>query len=394
MLRFHIVTLFPSFFDSALSAGLMGRALEKGIISVDMTDPREFSMDRHRHVDDRPYGGSPGMVMQIEPVARALRSLASPGRMLAMAPNGRPVHQALCRELAHEEDITLLCGRYEGFDARLYDVFPLEPVSVGDIVLNGGETAALALVEAISRLVPGYMGKEESGEDESFSRGLLEYPHYTRPPVFEGHEVPAVLQQGNHGEIAAWRRKQALMTTYERRPDLLDAADISREDAVLLKELATGGRAARIALCLVDEPRPGRWQRTVHGPVLEMDATALERFAKTLGLASCMTVEASQAQARIKSLAAELERMHGARAKVCAVAPWPKREAALSCRQLGEMTAAGPLILLASRMGYLDKELLSLCDGHVRPLRYLSAGVLGGREYLTMLLDRILGDYM
>lgn len=242
MPRFHIVSLFPELFSSFLSQGLMERALKKGLVSVDIVDPRQWSTDRHRHVDDRPYGGGPGMVIGLEPLVGALRSLPAPGRMLAMAPNGRPATQKLVRSLAREEDITLVCGRYEGFDARVYDLFPLEPVCVGDIVLNGGEVAALALVEAVSRLVPGFMGKEASGDEESFSAGLLEYPHYTRPEVYEGLDVPQVLLEGDHARIAAWRRELALETTLARRPDLLEGVPLDLGDARVLAGALSGRR--------------------------------------------------------------------------------------------------------------------------------------------------------
>ena len=222
MLRFHLVSLFPEFFRSPLETALLGRAREAGIVDFSFHDPRSFSTSRHHHVDDRPYGGGPGMVMQGEPVAAALRSIEKPGRMILLAPSGRPLNDALARELAREEDLTLICGRYEGLDARLLDIFPLEPVSVGEAVLNGGETAALAVIESVARLVPGFMGKEESGDDESFSNGLLEYPQYTRPEVWEGRAVPPVLLEGNHQKIDAWRGQQSRERTRLRRPELYE----------------------------------------------------------------------------------------------------------------------------------------------------------------------------
>ena len=222
MLRFHLVSLFPEFFRTPLETALLGRAREAGIVDFSFHDPRSFSTSRHHHVDDRPYGGGPGMVMQGEPVAAALRSIEKPGRMILLAPSGRPLNDALARELAREEDLTLICGRYEGLDARLLDIFPLEPVSVGEAVLNGGETAALAVIESVARLVPGFMGKEESGDDESFSNGLLEYPQYTRPEVWEGRAVPPVLLEGNHQKIDAWRGQQSRERTRLRRPELYE----------------------------------------------------------------------------------------------------------------------------------------------------------------------------
>ena len=177
-------------------------------------------------------------VMQGEPVAAALRSIEKPGRMILLAPSGRPLNDALARELAREEDLTLICGRYEGLDARLLDIFPLEPVSVGEAVLNGGETAALAVIESVARLVPGFMGKEESGDDESFSNGLLEYPQYSRPEEWHGRKVPPILRSGDHKNIARWRRKQSILRTRQRRPDLYARLDLSsKEDQKLLREL-------------------------------------------------------------------------------------------------------------------------------------------------------------
>ena len=254
MPRFHLVSLFPEFFDSPLSTALMGRARETGVVEFSFHDPRAFSADKHRHVDDRPYGGGPGMVMQGEPVSLALRSIERPGRMLLMAPGGRPLNQALARELAAEEDLTLVCGRYEGLDARLLELFPLEQVSVGEAVLNGGETAALAVIESVARLTPGFMGKEESGEEESFSHGLLEYPHYTRPEKLEGLPVPEVLLSGDHGRIAAWRRAASLAATLAARPDLLDTAPLDREDARTLAALPRERPGRNLSFCLVHYP--------------------------------------------------------------------------------------------------------------------------------------------
>ncbi|MDE7241088.1 tRNA (guanosine(37)-N1)-methyltransferase TrmD, partial [Desulfovibrio sp.] len=233
-MRFHLVTLFPEFFASPLAAGLMGRAREVGVVDVSFHDPRAFSEDKHHHVDDRPYGGGPGMVLQPGPVAAAVRHIPTPGRIVLLTPGGRPFTQALARDLARGEDLTLICGRYEGLDARLADILPLMPVSVGDAVLNGGETAALAVMEAVGRLAPGFMGKQASGEDESFSAGLLEYPHYTRPEIFEGVAVPDILRTGDHARIAAWRRGEALAATLRHRPDLLDAAPLTRAAAAAL----------------------------------------------------------------------------------------------------------------------------------------------------------------
>ncbi len=390
MIRFHIVTLFPDFFDSVLRQGLMAKAIEKGLLSVELVDPRTFSKDRHRHVDDRPYGGSPGMVMQPAPVCSALRSIASPGRMLAMAPSGYAASQSMMRELAKEKDITILCGRYEGFDARLYDLFPLEPVSVGDIVLNGGETAALALLEAVSRLVPGFMGKEESGDDESYSCGLLEYPHFTRPPLFEGHAVPEVLLQGNHASIAAWRRARSVATTFERRPDLLDEARLTAKDRDVLKGMERYGVTSNIWLCLLEQAEPKKWQKTAFDCLSEQDMAALCDFCRQLGLAG---VKKAASEEDLATIFRETALQAGKEPHIAAVAPWPEKEETLSGLHLRAVAQERPLVLVAGRHGYLSKPVLRLCSSYARLPHSLKGGRLCARDCLTILLDRIAGEY-
>ena len=401
MLRFHIVSLFPSFFASALQTGLMERALEKGLISVDFTDPRAFTRDRHRHVDDRPYGGGPGMVMQIDPVARALRSLPHPGRMLCMAPNGRPASQKLMRELALEEDITIVCGRYEGFDARLFRLFPLEPLAVGDIVLNGGETAALAILEAVSRLVPGFMGKEASGDEESFSAGLLEYPHFTRPPLYEGLGIPEILSEGNHADIARWRREQALATTLARRPDLLDEADLAEDDMHTLRACPrTGlGRSLSLGLLRQKATRRARWEKKLYAPMDEAALASCLDLARTFSLNAAFVAseedEADKADgtASLEQQLQTLTRHYGERPLVLAVTAWPRTKTTLSARQIQRLVRQRPVVLLAGSQGYLPKSVLSLCEGFVRPVHCLQhTGSLEAHTQLVLLLDRILGD--
>ncbi len=390
MIRFHIVTLFPDFFDSVLRQGLMAKAIEKGLLSVDLTDPRSFSRDRHRHVDDRPYGGSPGMVMQPEPLSEALRSIATPGRMLAMAPNGHAASQSMVRELSKEEDITILCGRYEGFDARLYDLFPLEPVSVGDIVLNGGETAALCLLEAVSRLVPGFMGKEESGEEESFSCGLLEYPHYTRPPLFEGQPVPEILLHGDHAAIAAWRRARSLATTFSRRPELLDEARLNASDRAVLKGQERIRTASNIWLCLLEQDEPRKWQKTAYDRLDEEDAGSLSDLCKRLGFAA---VQRAASKEELCGIFSKVASQAGQEPYIAAVAPWPEKGDTLSSLHLRSVAMERPLVLVAGMRGYLEKAVLKLCDGSVRLPHSLQGLRLGGRDCLAILMDRIVGEY-
>jgi tRNA (guanine37-N1)-methyltransferase len=221
--RIDVITLFPEIFDSPLKASLLGRAIEKGLIEVAVHDLRDHGIGRHRTVDDVPYGGGAGMVLRPEPIFAAVEAVRSPSShvVLLSAKGARLDHAGVARLAGHDHMI-LICGRYEGVDERVAEHLADEELSVGDFVLAGGEVAALVVIEAVSRLLPGVMGNEASLDYESHSSGLLEHPHYTRPAVFEGHAVPEVLLSGNHGEVGRWRREEAERTTRERRPDLLE----------------------------------------------------------------------------------------------------------------------------------------------------------------------------
>jgi len=217
-----ILTLYPEMFPGPLGLSLAGKALAEGRWSLETVQIRDFATDRHRSVDDTPAGGGAGMVMRADVLAAALDSVPDGRPKLVMSPRGRPLDQALVRALAAGPGATILCGRFEGIDERLFEARPLVPVSVGDYVLSGGEPAALALLDACIRLLPGVMGAPSSGEEESFESGLLEYPHYTRPVEWEGRRIPEVLRSGDHAKIAAWRRQQAEAETRLRRPDLIE----------------------------------------------------------------------------------------------------------------------------------------------------------------------------
>ena len=215
-------TIFPAVVEAPLPGSLLGRAIGAGVLDVRVHDLRQWSVDRHRTVDDPPFGGGPGMVMKPEPFFAAVESLdPDRGRVLLMSPAGRRLDQELVRALSSEPHLTILCGRYEGVDERVADGLPAEEISIGDYVLSGGELPALVLIEAVTRLVPGVIGKEASHEQDSFSAGgLLDHPHYTRPQEFRGMAVPEVLVSGNHGEVDRWRRDAAIEKTRRNRPDL------------------------------------------------------------------------------------------------------------------------------------------------------------------------------
>jgi tRNA (guanine37-N1)-methyltransferase len=237
-MRFDVISLFPEMF-SAVRQGVTGRAVERGQVPVRLWNPRDFADDAHRTVDDRPYGGGPGMVMMVEPLRRAIgaaKAAAPDSRVLYLSPQGRRLDQAAARKLATEPGLILLAGRYEGVDERLIDAYIDEEWSIGDYVLSGGELPAMVLIDAVIRLLPGVLGHADSAEQDSYMDGLLDCPHYTRPEVIEGRAVPEVLMSGNHELIRRWRLKEALGRTWLRRPDLLEGRRLNSEEQNLLDE--------------------------------------------------------------------------------------------------------------------------------------------------------------
>ena len=244
-MRFDVVTLFPQMFAAVAESGITSRALQAGLWQLKTWNPRDFTTDNYRTVDDRPFGGGPGMVMLAEPLAKALQAAraAGAGRVIYLSPQGRKLDHRRVLELAKEPALTLLCGRYEGVDERLLRSKVDEELSLGDYVLSGGELAAMALIDACVRQLPGALGDEQSAVEESFAAGLLDCPHYTRPEVYMGEKVPEVLLSGHHENIRRWRLKQALGRTWLRRPELLQARGMSKEEQALLAEFQTEYRS-------------------------------------------------------------------------------------------------------------------------------------------------------
>jgi tRNA (guanine37-N1)-methyltransferase len=240
-MKFDIVTIFPVMIEAGLAEGVVSRGVERGLLDVRVHDLRRWTTDRHRTVDDVPYGGGPGMVMKAEPLMRAVEYIHAtrgvPDSVVLLSPQGRTFTQAQAERLTRLDHIVLLCGRYEGMDERVREVVATEEISIGDYVLSGGELAALVVVDAVSRLVPGVVGDEQSVAQDSFARGLLDYPHYTRPAEIAGHRVPDVLLSGHHGDVRRWRRKAALVRTLDRRPDLIESATLDDEERALLDEI-------------------------------------------------------------------------------------------------------------------------------------------------------------
>lgn len=241
MKNYYVMTLFPEMIEHVMQESITGRAIRAGLLHVESFNIRDYTEDRHNHVDDYPYGGGAGMLMQVQPVVSCYRHITErighrPARVLFMSPQGRTFDQRMAEELAEEEDILFLCGHYEGIDERALEILEVEHVSIGDYVLTGGELPALSMMDAISRLVPGVLNKEASHEIESFSDGLLEYPQYTRPESFEGHSVPPILLSGDHKKVDVWRHEMSLGRTRERRPDLYEAYVAAHPEEFLPKK--------------------------------------------------------------------------------------------------------------------------------------------------------------
>ena len=234
-MKINVLTLFPDMF-TPLTTSVLGRGLEDDKWQLNLVNFRDFTTDVHHHVDDSPYGGGAGMVLQVMPIKKALDSLKNKGKVIITAPQGKTFNQKMAQNWSHEENLTFICGHYEGFDQRIYDLAD-ETFSIGDYVLTGGELPTMSMIDATVRLLPGILGNDASPVEESFAHGLLEYPQYTRPEDFEGKKVPQVLTSGNHQKIDEWRHKEALRATYLYRPDLLENYNLSKEEKRMLTEI-------------------------------------------------------------------------------------------------------------------------------------------------------------
>lgn len=245
MMNIHVLSLFPDMFEGVFGSSILKKAQEKGAVQMNVTDFRSFSQNKHNQVDDYPYGGGAGMVLKPEPLFHAVEDLVAQGkkpRIILMCPQGERYDQKKAEELANEEDLIFLCGHYEGYDERIREYLVTDEISIGDFVLTGGELAAMTVIDSVVRLLPGVLGQEASHVNDSFSTGLLEHPHYTRPADFRGMKVPDVLMSGNHAKIEQWRMEQSLKRTFERRPDLLEHIELTKEQQAYLKQLKNNSK--------------------------------------------------------------------------------------------------------------------------------------------------------
>ncbi len=427
MLNFNIITLFPEFFSSPLQVSLMGRARENKIVNFTFINPRDFSTRPHRNVDDKPFGGGPGMLMQLEPLILALSSLARTGKILQTSPSGRMFTATMAKELATCGDITVICGRYEGIDARLSRFYPLEEISVFQAVLNGGETAALAIIEAVCRFLPGFLGKDESSADESFQNSLLEYPQYTRPENYRGEEVPKILLEGNHARIAQWRRHASLEKTLKINPDLLKSSSLDQNDAAHLKLVPRLRPGRNLSFCLCHFPVHLEQGRIGSSSLTNLDVHDIGRISHSYGMCPFFILLSLKEQREIldnilrhwnnldnpqtnqdrkKALSqvfpvqsfAELEEKatayYGLRPIfIVSSASWPDRKQILTPEDVRRICQNYPAIILLGTARGLDLKSLAFNFDILRPLRFLDENHLSVRAAAAIIADRILGDF-
>ena len=424
MLNFTVITIFPPMFDSPLGHSILKKAAEKGLISVRLIDPRDYTTDKHRTVDDAPYGGGQGMVMKPGPLVAAIedakKDLKRP-RVILLGPQGKLFDQAEAERLAREEELVLISGRYEGIDERV-KAFVDEELSVGDYTLSGGELAAMVVIDAVARLVPGVLGNAKSPEEDSFSDGLLEYPQFTRPEEFRGMKVPEVLVSGDHERIQKWRREASVRLTRERRPDLLAKAPLAPEE----KKTGRAG-TGRIYIALLHHPVYDKNGQIVTTAVTNMDIHDISRAAKTYGLKGFYVVtpvkalqklalkimahwetgygaeynhtrKEALALARVKDtlddVILDVERECGEKPQIVATSArkGPDRTPFVALRNMLQVDSAPFLILLGTGWG-LTEEVLARSDYILEPIE-------GGTDYnhlsvrsaAAIILDRLLGS--
>jgi len=429
-MRIDILTLFPEMF-APLEYSIVKRAVDKGILQLNLTNIRDFTTDKHGTADDRIYGGGAGMVMKPDPVFAAIRQAlpkdSAKVRIVVTSPAGKLFTQKDAVSLAKAEQIIFICGHYEGLDQRVEDEWATDVFSIGDFVLTGGEVPAMVMADSVTRLLPGVLGDDSSSEEESFSDGLLEYPQYTRPPVFEGREVPAVLLGGNHRDITRWRREQALSRTYQRRPELLNTAVLTDEDQAYLGKLRANSRRSRLWLALVHYPVYNKKKEIINTSLTNLDLHDIARAASTYDIAGYFVVQPQAGQRElINTLLSHWQKGFGANYN-------PDRRQALelvhlvdsldeAVRKIDSLTGSHPQLVATSAkahknmIGYAPmRQLLAdgngdyllifgtgwgLTDEIIAGCNYLLRPVYGVSEYnhlsvrsaVSIILDRLRGE--
>ena len=420
MSRFTIVTLFPEIFGSFLKTSLIGKALENGHLDVDFIDPRDFTTDRHRTVDDAPFGGGEGMVLKPEPWVAAIESIPEKPRRVLVSPKGKPLDQAILGRFAGYGHVMLVCGRYEGFDERIRE-FVDEEVSLGDFVMAGGEVAAMAVIEGVGRLLPEVLGNEQSTVEESHQQGLLEYPHYTRPRTFRNLEVPDVLLSGDHRQIARWRQSQRLAQTRRRRPDLWRRYLATQSEEGERRRDAIGP----VHIALLHYPVYDREGQVVSTALTNLDLHDIARSSRTYGLSGYTIVTPIESQRELarqitghwrdghgathnqhraealalidtagslEELVERLTTQHGEKPAVVATSAKPSEGAVSSEVLVATLEPAKPLLILLGTGWGLHRDVLAQADFCLKPI--LGPGTynhLSVRSAAAIVLDRLFG---
>lgn len=427
MTSFHIISLFPEFFCSPLATSLLGKATQDGSLNFTFHNPRDYSENKHLRVDDAPYGGGYGMVMQPDPIARAIISIPTPGRMILFSPAGRPLTAAKARELAREANLTLICGRYEGIDSRILEAFPqIEEISVGEAILNGGETAALALIESVARFLPGFLGKPQSLEEESAVNGLAEYSQYTRPEHWNGLHVPQILLGGNHVAIATWRREEAVRRTWCLRPEWLASAPLDKKDAETLGRLPRCCLGRRLSFALLHYPVKLEKHRIGPSSLTNLDVHDIARITRSYGMGPffiltplrdqlqllqqilahwkqatgtdrSLSLETVRAVTDFNALDLQATMWYGVRPHYLGTsAQWPEKKnkmPLLTPHDVREMLSERPVVICLGTGRGLALEQMEGLSAYLRPLRFLNDNHLSVRSAAAIIADRILGDF-
>uniref|UniRef100_A0A7V4JQ40 tRNA (guanine-N(1)-)-methyltransferase n=1 Tax=Thermodesulfobacterium geofontis TaxID=1295609 RepID=A0A7V4JQ40_9BACT len=426
-MQIDIITIFPEYFESPLKVGLLGKALKRGIIKITLYNLRDFSKDKHKVVDDEPFGGGEGMVFKPEPLYRAIsyiKNLDPSALIIYLSPQGEVLNQKIAERLSKKEHLILICGRYEGIDERIRANFVDEEISIGDYVVFGGEVASLVLIETLARLIPGVVGKKDSVEKESFSTGLLKYPCYTRPRNFMGYEVPEILLSGDHAEIEKYRRKQSLEITLKRKPYLFREAELTEEDRKFLAELL---KFQRFYIFLVHYPVLNKKGEKIASAITNFDLHDLSRLARTYGVKGVFIIQPLEDQRKLAeelieywlskkgaqynplrkeaiklvklfetldSAISEVESIEGEKPVLLGTDATPKRKY-ISCEEVRKILWEKPVVLVLGTAWGLCEEVLDRCDYFLEPIwgRLDPYNHLSVRSAASIFIDRILGIY-
>uniref|UniRef100_A0A7V6CDK1 tRNA (guanine-N(1)-)-methyltransferase n=1 Tax=Thermodesulfobacterium geofontis TaxID=1295609 RepID=A0A7V6CDK1_9BACT len=426
-MQIDIITIFPEYFESPLKVGLLGKALKKGIIKINLYNLRDFTEDKHKVVDDEPFGGGEGMVFKPEPLYKAIshiKNLDPSAWIIYLSPQGEVLNQKIAERLSKEKHLVLICGRYEGIDERIRANFVDEEISIGDYVVFGGEVASLVLIETLARLIPGVVGKKDSVEKESFSTGLLKYPCYTRPRDFMGYKVPEILLSGNHAEIERYRRNLSLEITLKRKPYLFRFAELTEEDWEYLVELL---RFQRFYIFLVHYPVLNKRGEKIASAITNFDLHDLSRLARTYGVKGVFVIQPLEDQRKLAEelieywlskkgaqynplrkeaiklvklfetldfAISEVEKIEGERPVLLSTDASPKREY-ISCEEVRKILWGKPLALVLGTAWGLCEEVLDRCDYFLEPIwgRLDPYNHLSVRSAASIFVDRILGIY-